>query len=238
MFNKLSVIIPARNEENYLPSCLKAIESARLEAGIEVEVIVVLNRCTDNTEKIARDFGAITLKDDSKNLSIIRNKGCQTATSEILVTVDADSLVSKNMFKKIIKVMETGKYVGGGVFLKTERLSLGILMTGVLLLPIVLYWRISAGLFFFSKQAYDAVGGFNEKKSSAEDIFFAIDLKKYAKTQKMKYANLFSASITTSCRKFDKFGDWFVFRRPMIFLKLLTGRYQDHANEIWYDFER
>ena len=50
---KFSVVIPAHNEEKYLGRCLDSIMAASASYKDQVEVIVVLNRCTDRTEEIA-----------------------------------------------------------------------------------------------------------------------------------------------------------------------------------------
>ena len=59
---KVSVIIPAHNEEKYIAKCLDSIRIAESNMDIPVEIIVSLNRCTDNTEEIAKKYGAVTVK--------------------------------------------------------------------------------------------------------------------------------------------------------------------------------
>ena len=58
----ISVVIPAHNEEEFLPSCLEAVKRAAAALpdgwGDGVEIVVVANRCTDRTEEIAESFGA------------------------------------------------------------------------------------------------------------------------------------------------------------------------------------
>jgi glycosyltransferase involved in cell wall biosynthesis len=46
---KLSIVIPAYNEEQYLGRCLDSIQKEVLDKGYDVEVIVVNNASTDNT---------------------------------------------------------------------------------------------------------------------------------------------------------------------------------------------
>ena len=233
-----SVIIPARNEEDFLPSCIEALKSSALKAKAQVEYIVVINRCTDRTEDIAREAGAKIVYCDQKNLSKIRNIGCQAASADILITIDADSLVSENMFQALNKVLKDKRNGAGGVLILPERWSLGIALSMLMLVPIALYYRISAGMFFIRKEIFEEIGGFNESLVSAEDIDFAIRAKSCAKSKGMRFVNIFRASITTSCRKFDKLGDWYVFKNLGMAKELLKGRNQKMADEIWYDFER
>jgi glycosyltransferase involved in cell wall biosynthesis len=233
---RYSVIIPARNEEKFLPGCIESVRHAGSQANVTYEIIVVLNRCSDSTPQIAKDLGCRTIEASGKNLSYIRNVGAAAATGEIVITIDADSRMSPNMLDCIENTMRSGKYVGGGVLIKPERYSLGILMTGLMLLPIALYHRISAGLFYCSRQDFFAIHGFDEKLCSVEDIDFAKRLRQHGAKSGRKFKHLLRASITTSCRKFDHFGDWYFVLRPWLTWKLLGGRNQGAADRVWYNF--
>ena len=232
----ISIVIPARNEEQHLPRCLEAIKVASSKVKDDIEIIVVINRCTDRTESIAKDKGCKVVKNESKNLSQIRNTGIKSASGEIIVTIDADSWMSENLLFEVKRNLETNKYIGGGVMIYPERYSLGIICSFMALAPFVIYWGISAGVFFGYKNDIEVIGGFDENLYSAEDVDFARRLKKYGKTQNKKFKNLFNASITTSCRKFDRFGDWYALKNPIKMIKLLKGKKSDEADKIWYDF--
>ncbi|MEZ4753631.1 MAG: glycosyltransferase [Bdellovibrionota bacterium] len=233
-----SIIIPARNEEKLLAACLKAIKASASQAELSYEIIVILNRCTDSTEKIALENGCKTVRSEAKNLSSIRNTGASIAQGQILITIDADIKMSKNMLSSIYKAMESGRYIGGGVMMYMERLSLGIFCTFLLLLPVVLLDPILGGLFFCKKEDFDKINGFDETFVSAEDIDFAKRLKTFGKTKGLKFALLFRSYIVTSSRKFDALGDWYFLKNPRYFLTLLKGRNQRAANKFWYDFKR
>ncbi len=233
-----SVIIPARNEEKRLPSCLKALRAAfRAAGGCSHEIIVVINRCEDKTEEVAKAEGCSIVHSEAKNLAMIRNAGAQNARGEFLITVDADSTVSENIFTEILKNFRNRNVIGGGVIIYPERWSMGIFLTALCLLPIILWHRILCGLFFCRRTDFHAIGGFNEKLASVEDIDFAKRLKAYGKKTGRSYVNLFRASIITSTRKFDTFGDWYFLRNPGVFLKLLEGKNQKLADKVWYDYK-
>jgi glycosyltransferase involved in cell wall biosynthesis len=233
-----SVIIPARDEECHLPACLRSLRKAQELAGIALEIVVVLNRCTDATEAIALANGCITVESQAKNLSTIRNTGVRRSTGDYIVTVDADSTVSPNMFVEILRTLNAGGCVGGGVPILPDRISLGIFVTGLMLLPIVLREGISAGLFFTTREFFEAIGGFDEQVLSAEDIDFAKRLRAFGKTRNLRFRTLFQTFIMTSCRKFDRFGDWYFVRNQRLFRTLLGGKDQQAANAVWYDFPR
>lgn len=235
---KISVIIPARNEECTLPVCLAALKASQEKLNVPLEVIVVVNRSSDRTEEVARLHNCVVLNDDSKNLSAIRNRGCRAARGEIIITVDADSRVSPTLLPYAVRLLERADVVGGGVLILPERWSVGILLTGLLLVPLILLYGISGGAFFFRKEDFEAIDGFNEKLSSAEDIDFAKRLKAHGRRTGRTFKNLFRAYIITSCRKFDHFGDWYFIRNPRLTLRLLRGTDQRAADKIWYDFPR
>lgn len=232
----ISVIIPACNEEAFIAGAIESIFSAAAAASTTFEIIVVLNRCTDGTEAIAHAHGCRTIHNDEKNLSAIRNAGARTARGTIIVTLDADSRASKNTFLEIKRALSTGRSVGGGTVILPERWSLGILLTGIFLLPAILLERLSGGLFFVTKKDFDSLGGFDETIYSAEDIDFARRLKKLGRETGRKFTTLWRAPIITSCRKFDRFGDWFFIKNPLMAIKLLRGKDRRYADIVWYDF--
>jgi len=235
---QFSIVIPARNEEKFLPSCLDSIKISCALANVTYEIIVVLNRCTDRTEEIALEYGCRVVVDDTKNLSHIRNSGAKVALGDIIVTVDADSRVSKNMFKTILSKMNSGKFIAGGVMIIPERISLGILCSAICMAPVALRYGIQCGVFFVSKNDYFKIGGFNEDLYSAEDVDFARRLKELGRQQGKKYCMWSLAYIITSCRKFDKLGDWYFLKNYKESLALLRSSDRKAADKIWYDFER
>jgi len=237
---RISVIIPAHNEEEYIGNCLDSINKAKETFSEEVEVIVVLNRCTDKTEQIALSKNAKVIIEDSKNLSKIRNAGVRASTGEIIATIDADSEMSSNVFFEIDKALTSGKYIGGGIKIKPERYSLGIFLTYTFVDVAFFLTRMSAGLFWLRRKDFEIVGGFNENLSVAEDLDFVKRLKIQGKKRGFKYGRLPNSHIITSCRKFDKFGDWHAIKIMLFESKKLRDAYNnknsEYADAYFYDF--
>lgn len=89
---KISVIVPARNEEATLGMLLSDLnETISQLVGDEVEVICVDDHSTDGTANIARSFGARVVENTNKpGKGMALRTGFQAATGEILVMMDAD----------------------------------------------------------------------------------------------------------------------------------------------------
>ncbi|WP_127531340.1 glycosyltransferase [Paenibacillus kobensis] len=233
----LSIIIPAHNEELYIGRCLDSIRKAAESFDGRIEVIVVLNRCTDQTKRIAESYNCVTLTEDSKNLSRIRNEGVRAARGEIIVTIDADSWMADNMLAEVGRLLKTGQYIGGGVGkIQFERVSFGIIMSAlVILLPLMLkYGNIAVGMFWCRKRDFEAIGGFNEEMLMTEDAEFAKRLKQWGKKQRLQFGIIKQATLFTSTRKFDKMGDWAIFKHPSIIKGYWTGGKNRHAADIAY----
>lgn len=239
---KFSVIVPARNEEKLLPACLDAIAAAAARVDGGIETVVVLNRCTDATGPIAAARGALLVREDARNLAVIRNAGAARAGGDILVTVDADSRVSPNLLSEAARALASGRFIGGGVPIYPERFSPGVLVTGAIFFVYLVPRGLSVGAFWCRREDFHAVGGFRESLHTGEDLDFARRLKARGRRQGKRYGTLWRARITTSCRKFDRFGDWYtvkmLLRDPRLFARGLHGTSRELGDRYWYDCER
>jgi glycosyltransferase involved in cell wall biosynthesis len=233
---RFSVIIPARNEAKRIGACLDSIHAACQPYAGQIEIIVVLNRCTDSTGDIALKHGARIVHDDHKNLAKIRNAGARQAVGDILVTIDADSRMAPNMFEQIDKALSSGQYIGGGVPVRPERWSVGIFLTGLILLCMLP--GLSAGLFWCYRKDFQDLGGFNESLLVGEDVDFAKRLRAYGKHKRKRFGTLWRTHIVTSCRKFDTFGDWFCVKRPWLLWQGVRGIDSGYSDKIFYEYHR
>jgi glycosyltransferase involved in cell wall biosynthesis len=236
----LSIIIPAHNEELFIESCIKSILENSQAFEINPEVIVVLNRCTDKTGEIAARFGATLINDDSRNLAKIRNAGIKKAKGEIIITIDSDSIMTKEYLSECITNIKSGKFIGGGTRVCFNRKSPGITTTKMVLDLYVLLSGLPCGSFWFYKKFYDDIGGFNEMLHFGEDIDFAKRLKAHAKKISLKYG--IAGKIITSTRKFDKYGDWYFFKlmtfKQKAIKDCITGKDMTFVNDYFYDFNK
>lgn len=229
-----SVIVPAYNEERYLPRSLGALQKAAERLGEPVELIVADNLSTDRTRDVAREFGARVVQVSIKCISAVRNGGAAEAQGKYLVFVDADNCVSEDLLIEIKRVMDSGDYVGGGlVSAHYDRDSLGLRLTHGLVKLSVALTGVSMFLFYTTAEAFHAIGGFNEKLLATEDHDFAMRLRDHGKPRGQRYCNLNRGHVVLSSRKFDEYGDWAVLMHPIQFLKACMNK-QDVVYELWY----
>ena len=206
-----SVVVPAHNEALLLPNGLRAIDVAAGQVDGAVEVIVVANRCTDATVELARNAGAIIVDDESRNISAVRNAGAAVATGDVIVTIDADCVMSPATFREIERLLATRRFVGGGTKVVPERWSPGIRATYAVMEIAVFLTRLGGGLFWCHRTDFEAVRGFDESLLLAEDLDFARRLRAHGKRTGRRFTTMRTAPIVASCRKFDRFGDWHMF---------------------------
>ncbi len=234
----LSVAIPAHNEEKYIGRCIQSIaESARV-AGKPVEVVVALNRCNDRTRQIAESLGARCVVDDTKCIAAVRNAAVRATSAAAVATLDADSWMAAQTVSAVLAHVHHPRYVGGGTVIWPERLSIGIVFSALAIAPYLIRRGVSAGMFWFMRDSFDAVGGFDDSLVSIEDVDFAKRLKAFGQARGKRYGTLFRHGITTSCRKFDTFGDWYLFWNPRLVRDLFQGTNRRAADHFYYDVER
>lgn len=88
---KISFVIPALNEEGIVGKTIRSIPTEEIkEAGYEVEIIVVNNNSTDNTEQEAREAGATVFLEMNRGYGNAYKRGFKEATGDIFVMGDAD----------------------------------------------------------------------------------------------------------------------------------------------------
>lgn len=95
---KISVVIPAYNEENYIGRLLKTLQNQEEKAD---EIIVIDNNCTDKTVVIAKRFGVKIVREKKQGMIFARNRGFNEAKYEIIARCDADTILPSNWIKKI-----------------------------------------------------------------------------------------------------------------------------------------
>lgn len=101
---KLSVVIPAFNEEDYIGPCLKSVLREARGYGSDVEVIVINNASTDRTREVACRYPGVRVIDEPcKGLSSARHRGYLESHGELVVNVDADCLMPPGYLSRVLR---------------------------------------------------------------------------------------------------------------------------------------
>lgn len=238
-----SVVIPAHNEEKYVRRCIASVRQAAKVCGAKTEIIVVCNRCTDQTAEIAKSCGAVVITNTDRCIAKVRNAGIFAAKGDIIVTIDCDNRMTKGTLAEIAELMRTGKYIGGGTPMRFERYSVPLYLNDLLLcrIPFALT-GLYCGIFWAKRSAFHAIGGFAEKKAM-EDVTTAKALKAYGKKRGKQYTVLRRNYLINSTRKYDEMGDWLYFklmiRHAGTFLKAAAGDQKDLDrlfDQLFYDY--
>lgn len=236
---RISLVIPAYNEEGYLGGTLASVAEAADAYGepSRIEVIVVNNGSSDRTEKIALEAGARVVFEERRCIAVARNKGADAAAGEIVGFLDADSRVTANMFEVIDKAMASDSYIGGGTDIRIDRNSFGISCTYLITkYPAMWLLGVMGGLMFTNIKTFREMGGFDESLYCGEDMRFILDLKKHGKGKGKKFKVVRNARVISSARAFDRFGDWYYFRNlPRIIAKKKAFRDKGFCERFWYE---
>ena len=240
---KISVVIPAFNEEKLIASTLRAIQTAGTvftASGWTMEIIVCDNNCTDATASMAREAGARVVFEPVNQIARARNTGAAAATGDWLLFVDADSCPTPELFAEVAQEIQSGRCLAGGCTVRMDqRTAFGD--TGARIwntVSRVMKW--TAGSFIFCDvAAFQKIGGFNLALFASEEIDLSKRLKTLARQQGKKIVILHRHPLMTSARKMSLYStrEYLRFFARAIFQprKTVTTR---ESCQVWYDGRR
>lgn len=107
----ISVIIPALNEEAIIGKCLRSLKHQRYSK--EYEIIVADNGSTDRTVDIAKTYADKVIVEEERGKAAAGNAGAKVAEGDMLVFVDADTVVPRNWMRTIDASMDNPVVIGG-----------------------------------------------------------------------------------------------------------------------------
>lgn len=248
---RYSLIIPAYNEEAYLPRLLDTVDRARARyhAGAAlIEVIVADNASTDRTAEIARARGCRVVSVEKRVIAASRNGGARAARGDIVAFVDADARIHPETFNEIDRALEDGLVVGGTTGIRFERRSAGLSCTYGLLVVMGALVRLAlrerpsrqvdTGVVFCRRIDFEEIGGYNEERYFGEDVQLLMDLSRLGRKRGQRLGRGTSARAVFSTRKFDEYGDWHFFSAPLRLpwrALYRPGVTNDFARRYWYD---
>lgn len=198
----LSVVIPTWNEEECLDVLLKGLRNQSFK---DMEVIIADNNSTDRTVEVASSFGARIIQ--GGKVSFGRNAGARAGRGETVLFLDADAVLpSKNFLEDIIQEMGDRELdIAGTAVVPDSSKITDVVLHGVYNCYVKILGDIlphAAGTCIIAKKSiHDAIGGFDETITLAEDHDY---VRRGAKIG--KFGIIKSHPIITGTRRQEKEG--------------------------------
>jgi len=185
----ISIVIPALNEEKYLPDCLKSLRNQDYSGAYEI--IIADNGSTDGTVRVAQEFKVrIVPCADKKSVFYARQIGADFAQGDIIAQADADTIYPHDWLSRIAHQFEkhpgvvavTGRYV----YTKPPwwasveyiiRMGMNWLTIPVAGRP----WIVSGATFAFRRETFVALGGYHDIAYAPDQWGIASRLSKRGK---------------------------------------------------------
>ncbi len=203
-----SIIVPAYNEEQWLPATLDALNQAMSKTALRGELIVVDNNSSDATARVAEEAGARVVFERINQISRARNAGARVAMGRYLIFVDADTLISCELIQQALDNL-AANCCGGGVRVEFDQeLRLDVRLGLAAWNALSRNRRWAAGCFVYARrEGFEAVGGFSEKVYASEEIWFSRAMKRWGRRekQKLQFCIIDNPAAVSSGRKLEWF---------------------------------
>jgi glycosyltransferase involved in cell wall biosynthesis len=210
---RLSFVVPAYNEEAYLPACLESILSQTRELGDAVEIIVVNNASTDRTREVALGYPGVRVVDEPrKGLTFARQAGFAASQGELIANVDSDSRLTPGWVEAVLTTFarEPKMVALSGPFVyydltPQQRVSVRVFYAAAFLVYVMNRYVLRAGSmvqggnFVLRRDALEQIGGFNtaiafygedtdiaRRMNQVGRVRFTFDLKMYSSARRLK----------------------------------------------------
>lgn len=233
-----SIIIPAYNEAEFLGATLTAVNQCIEDVETRVgrgELIVVDNNSSDTTAVIARSHGAQVVFESHNQISRARNKGAAAALGSALVFLDADTRLTSDLLGQGLNNLQSGQCVGGGATIAPDQ------AVSPKVRWVINYWNfasrkfgMAAGCFIYCRRdAFEAIGGFNEKLYASEEVWLSRALRRYGRVNGMAFIVIDDPPIMTSMRKLEWYSSWQLLAQVLVLLFPFT-LYSKRLCALWY----
>lgn len=225
---KFSFVVPAYNEAKYIEDTLKALRHQTLT---DFEIIVKDGQSRDDTIKIAKQYADKIVSISDSSAGEARNHGAKNADGEILVFVDADTLLPPDTLERFHSIFARQNVVGGSC----RKIPLSHSIFDRLLYEFVnlsTYISCKLGLggahgncMFIRRHVFDKVGGFNPEIIVAEEQELVRRTLKFG-----KHIFLLDTCVLENPRRLKKWGRLRLYKAWFIgmFRSFMAGKKQSY----------
>lgn len=190
---KISVIIPALNEESHIE---KTLESVTKQDG-DYEFFVVDGGSSDNTVTIAKRYTAVI--NSKRGRAIQMNTGAKACSGDILLFLHADTILPDNAFREIRKRMKDDTVAGGSFYIAFDRDT--FILKGVSFIT-----RFNFRLFHFGDQGIFVRRDVFQTLRGYKEIPIMEDYDFYKRLGNQGKVILIRMPVISSARRFVKKG--------------------------------
>jgi glycosyltransferase involved in cell wall biosynthesis len=181
---KVTVVIPAYNEERYLGACLESL--VQQHTTHDFDVIVVDNASTDATVSIAKSFGKVlhisVISEPIKGRGKARHTGCRAATGTVILSTDSDTILPSNWVEEFTNAITNTPYVAatGAALIKDcspwTNTMFNFFFPWCIRFNALIFGHVGLSGFSFSvrKDIYFAAGEFDPAADAYEDLELAM----------------------------------------------------------------
>ena len=171
---RVSIVIPALNEERYLPGLLESIERQLAGRGVDYEVLVADNGSADRTRLIAEELDAKVIFCDGLTVGAARNRATEETDGEVLVFLDADMLLLEGWWPALQRLLyelheDSRRVVGGSVAAPPNAGWIGRAWFPNRRNNSKSVRYVGSGHMITSRKLFDELGGFSLHLRSGED---------------------------------------------------------------------
>jgi len=226
----LSFIIPAHNEEQYIGNCVSCVAASARALEQPFKVIVVDDASADRTAAIAANHGATVVKVARRQIAAARNAGARAARGELLFFIDADTFANPRAVRACLQALQNGAVGGGCVFKFDGTLPFWAKLLYPVAVILARSLKLMGGCFLFcTHDAFDAIGGFDERYFAGEDAAFVRALKRRG-----RFA-VPGPTVVTSGRKLRANSAWRILGEAWRWIRHGRGAYQRREGlDLWY----
>ncbi len=225
---KISVVLPTLNEEKYIESTLFHIRKMK-----PFEIIVADSHSKDKTREIAKKYGAKVVLCPRKNAAIGRNAGGRKARGDVILFLDADSIVFPNMLETLENDFKDKKVAGwtcsiyGFTPKWSEQLMYNMANQLINFLTMTMKKPHAAGICIaVRREVFNKLNGFNENLKVMEDHDFAKRTKKYGNFIFSK-----DTCVFTSARRIENWGGLNLIKKySKIYISFMLNKNKDYQN--------
>jgi glycosyltransferase involved in cell wall biosynthesis len=210
---RLSFVVPAYNEETYLPACLESILAQTEGMGDQVEIIVVNNASSDRTREVALGYPGVRVVDEPrKGLTFARQAGFAASTGDLIANVDSDSRLTPGWVARVLATFAgEPKLVSlSGPFVYYDLTPVQLVSVQVFYAAAFLVYALNryvlragsmvqGGNFVLRREALEEIGGFNlaisfygedtdiaRRLNRVGQVKFTFDLKMFSSARRLK----------------------------------------------------